>query len=144
MLVCWALSLLVALFVGYGVSGLWTTESHPSGDQALDAADVNGIPQAEGNAFVKNQTHDIPDLEAMHIILPLGMEYAYADWRIPFPASERSDLPVFWNINKSGGALVEETLSYCLGLVKFSNEGASHNEPVSDCIPFILDNCPRI
>jgi hypothetical protein len=131
-LACVTVSFLLALLVGYGATGQWITRAFIMNSRNVkEMSNSGGIPGSQGEALAYNGTFDIPNLEAMHIILPLAIENGYADWRIPFPASKRSDLPVFWNINKSGGSVVEKILCHCLGLIEVSGEGATHDEPVS-------------
>lgn len=131
-LACLTISLLLALLVGYGATGQWITRTFiMTSNNVKEVSNTGGIPGSLGQARAYNGTFDIPNLEAMNIILPVAIENGYADWRIPFPASKRSDLPVFWNINKSGGSVVEKILGHCLGLVEVSGEGATHDETVS-------------
>jgi hypothetical protein len=136
---CLALSLLLALLVGYGVTGQWITETFmTTSNTAVEQSSTSGMPGSLGQASAYNGTFDIPDLEAMKIILPFDVENGLADWRIPFPASKRTDLPVFWNVNKNGGTVVQKILGQCLGLVQVSKEGANHDEKVSDFIQNVV------
>jgi hypothetical protein len=129
-LICLVVSIILALLVGYGVTGLWITETFmkSKGTNIKEPTNSGGIPGSLGQAPVYNSTFDIPNLEEMRIVLPVNIENGYADWRIPFPASNRSDLPVFWNVNKNGGTVIQKILGQCLGLIEFSNEGASHDK----------------
>lgn len=130
---CLTLSLLLALLVGYGVTGQWITETFmTTSNSVVEQSNTTGMPGPLGQASAYNGTFDIPDLEAMKIILPSDVENGFADWRIPFPASKRTDLPVFWNVNKNGGTVVQKIFGQCLGLVLFNQEGANHDEKVSD------------
>lgn len=126
---CLTVSLLLALLVGYGVTGQWITVTFmTTSNTAVEQSNTTGMPGPLGQASVYNGTFDIPDLEAMKIILPFDVENGLADWRIPFPATKRTDLPIFWNINKNGGTVVQKIVGQCLGLVLFNKEGANHDE----------------
>jgi hypothetical protein len=129
-LICLVVSIVLALLVGYGVTGLWITETFmkSKGSKIKEATNPGGIPGSLGQTPVYNSTFDIPDLEEMRILLPVNLENGYADWRIPFPASNRSDLPVFWNVNKNGGTVIQKILGQCLGLIEVSNVGANHDK----------------
>lgn len=132
-LLCLTLSLLLALLIGYGATGQWIAGAFiTTNSNVKDALNTGGIPGSLGQAPAYNGTYDIPNLEDIHIILPAAIENGYADWRIPFPASKRSDLPVFWNVNKNGANVIEKIFGQCLGLVEVSQYGAGHEEPVSD------------
>jgi hypothetical protein len=131
-LVCLGVSIALAMFFGHGATGRWITNVFidSSGTANKEAPTHGGIPGAIGGAPAYNGTHEIPDLEAMNIVLPASIETGFSDWHIPFPAGNRSDLPAFWQLPKAGGTVVQRILGQCLGLVEVSQEGAGHEEPV--------------
>ena len=132
-LVCLLVSVSLALVGGHGNWGLWLTRSAVGspGTTAVEAGPgVAGLPGATGN-LVYNGTFEIPNLEAMNIVLNAEVESNLADWRIPFPAGNRTEMPLFWDVAKSGGSVVKRILGQCLGLVQVSNLGAGHTENVS-------------
>jgi len=131
-LVCLIASIVLALFFGHGASGRWFTSIFidAAGTAVKEAPSHGGIPGAIGGVPAYNGTFEIPDLESMNLVLPAIMETGFADWRIPFPAANRTDLPVYWQITKSGGTVVQRILGQCLGLVEASKEGAGREEPV--------------
>jgi hypothetical protein len=90
---------------------------------------IVGIPPALGNYPAYNATFELPALEEMNIILSPEMENL-ADWRIPYPAANRTDLPLFWQIPNSGAQAVQRILGQCLGLVEVSSTGAGRSETV--------------
>jgi hypothetical protein len=131
-LICLGISICLAIFFGHGATGRWITSVFidSSGTANKESPTHGGIPGAIGGAPAYNGTSEIPDLEAMNIILPASVETGFADWRIPFPAGNRSDLPAFWQLPKAGGTVVQRILGQCLGLVEVSQEGAGHDEQV--------------
>jgi hypothetical protein len=130
-LICLGLSIIMAVFLGYGSTGRWLTSIFiraPGSTAAKEAPMVGGMPGAIGTVPVYNATYETPDLEKMNIALPAAVETGYADWHIPFPAAERTDLPLFWYIPRSGGPLMQQILGRCLGLVEISKDGAGHQD----------------
>lgn len=140
-LVCLILAILLAVLVAYGAPGRWITEgligTIPGSTAIKEPPTTAGIPGAIGSTPAYNGTFDLPDLESMNIILPDAIENGFGDWRIPFPASNRTDLPVYWLLAKSGGTVVQRILGQCLGLVEVSKEGEGHEESVSQLKQYI-------
>lgn len=132
-LLCLVASLLLAIFVGGGKSGQsiakHTIGLTPGTTLVKGAPTSAGIPVSSGNYPTYNGTFPLPDLESMNIILSAEMENM-ADWRIPFPAGKRTDLPVFWQIPKAGGQVVERILGLCLGLVEVTGDGVGNDDKV--------------
>jgi hypothetical protein len=130
-LTCLGISIVLAVLFGNGIIGRWITNTFiKTSTTAKEAPTTGGIPGALGLSSAYNSSFQIPDVESMNIILPAAIENSFADWRIPFPAGNRTDLPVYWNLYKSGGTVVQRILGQCLGLVEVSNQGANHPEPV--------------
>lgn len=134
-LVCLIVSLILASLYGNGNLGIKLT----SGWMRMDGktvmskgaggglpAPIVGVPAVAFNGSISS----FPDLQSMHLMLPVAMEN-YADWIIPFPAANRTDLPVFWTIPRAGGQVITNILGQCLGLVEASGAGAGNQQPVS-------------
>mmetsp|Transcript_7704 Transcript_7704/g.8789 ORF Transcript_7704/g.8789 Transcript_7704/m.8789 type:complete len:551 (+) Transcript_7704:192-1844(+) len=127
-LVSLILSTILALMVGHNSIGrcfanyLLRTYRHSSDEE------IGRLPTANGLGTINSTKFEIPDLESMNIILPPRIDKLYADWRVPFPATNRSDLPTFWQIPKGGFSVVQRILSQCLNLAEVSKLGANHWE----------------
>ena len=129
------------IIFGHGTTGLWLTNQligvTPGTTSVKEPPLIDGIPGPQGTATssANNSTNsgsgtpEIPDLEAMNILLSPQIEQL-ADWVIPFPVGNRSDLPLFWQVPKSGGTAVQRILGQCMGLVEVSQAGKGHDEPV--------------
>lgn len=133
-LLCLVGSLCLALFVGQGRTGRFITNlmiGTVPGTTAVKSSPIVivGIPPSLGNYPAYNATFELPALEEMNIILSPEMENL-ADWRIPYPAANRTDLPLFWQIPNSGAQAVQRILGQCLGLVEVSSTGAGRSETV--------------
>lgn len=133
-LLCLVASLFLALFFGGGKTGRTITNlliAITPGTSSVkeESPTMIGIPPAQGNIPTYNATFELPDLEALNIMLTPEMENM-ADWRIPFPAANRTDLPVFWLIPKAGGQVVERIMGQCMGLIVVSGQGANDVEKV--------------
>lgn len=132
-LLCLVASLCLALFLGGGRTGRFITKTMigvTPGTASIKSSPVSvGIPPALGNYPAYNATFELPDLEAMNIILAPEMENI-ADWRIPYPAANRTDIPLFWQIPNSGAQVIQRILGQCLGLVEVSSNGAGRAEAV--------------
>ena len=142
---CLVFSLILALLFGHGSTGLIITSnainSADSASVSKEPPVVTGMPGPFGTPSVYNSSFDIPDLEAMNILLSPQIENL-ADWKIPFPASNRTDMPLFWHVPKSGGTVVQRILGLCLGLVEASSQGATHDEPVSCSLEELSPKAP--
>ena len=141
-LCCLVGSIVLAVLWGHGTAGLWiarTVVGAPGTTAVKEGPTTDGIPGPLGMAPPAfNGTFEIPNLMAMDIVLGPELENL-ADWRIPFPAANRTDLPIFWDIQRSGGTAVRRILGQCLGLVEVSQEGASHTEPVRKHAPLYIE-----
>mmetsp|Transcript_22775 Transcript_22775/g.25091 ORF Transcript_22775/g.25091 Transcript_22775/m.25091 type:complete len:536 (+) Transcript_22775:52-1659(+) len=124
--ICLAISTILAIVVDHNLFGRWFASVFIHKSRL--PAEESRLPTPD-EFHIFNDTFEIPDLASMNIVIPPKIETLYADWRIPFPALNRSDLPIFWQIPKGGFSVVQRILSQCLNLVDVSEEGAGHDEP---------------
>jgi hypothetical protein len=131
-LFCLIVSLVLAALYGNGTLGLKLTSGWMHMDGKSIMSKGGGLPAPIGGATVafNGSINSFPDLQSMHIVLPAAMEN-FADWTIPFPAANRTDLPVFWTIPRAGGQVITNIMGQCLGLVEASGAGAGNQQPVS-------------
>ena len=132
-ILCFCLSLIFTIVLGGGRLGNDAATFMYKSTVVEDGSIGVWLPPSAGGTSSSPGTEtswhpeggDFPDLAAMNIELPLPIERNYADNTVSYAKGTRDDLPIYWQIPRSGGTLVRKIFGNCLHLVQASQLGAA-------------------
>ena len=137
-IICFCLSLIFTIVLGGGRLGNDAATFMYKSTVVEDGSIGVWLPPSAGGTSSAPGTEtswhpesgDFPNLATMNIELPLAIERNFADNTVAYAKGTRDDMPIYWQIPRSGGTLVRKIFGNCLHLVQASQLGAERSGEV--------------